>query len=205
MDSNTHMAVGIASSFIVLQPKADLKEIVMGTALAIMGSLISDIDITTSKANKAISKVTWIVGVAGVVSVLSDYFFNLGIYNAILNNMTIMRMIVSISLFCVIAMFAKMTAHRSFSHSIIGIAAFFIPTSLLFGEMSKYFLVAMISHIAIDMFNRKKIQLFYPVRHGVCFRLCYSNGITNKLLFYISSLYIAYEFVNFILKFYPTI
>lgn len=201
MDSNTHMAVGVASAFLVLQPIADIKELALGTTLAIVGSLVSDIDIHTSKANKVINKITWIIGFASISSLIFDYFFNLGVYTDILNNIFIMKKIVAVSLFSVIIMFAKMTTHRSFSHSIMGVLAFYIPVTFIFGEMSLYFLVGIISHIVIDLFNKKKVQLFYPLKKGFCFKLCYADGFVNKALFFVSIAYITYVSFMFASKF----
>jgi len=193
MNGSTHMAVGVASSFLILQPKLDLKEIILGTTLAVIGSLVSDIDVDTSKANKAVNKIIWIIGSVGIASLILDYFLKLKIYETILNNADIMRVIVSISLFGIVLMFAKMTPHRSFSHSIVGILAFYIPVSLIFEKASLYFLVGIISHIVIDLFNKKKIQIFYPFKYGVCFKLCKANGTVNKVLFYVSAIYISID------------
>lgn len=201
MDGNTHMAVGIASAFLVLQPKTDVKEIILGTTLAIVGSLVSDIDVHTSKANKVINKITWILGFASIFSLIFDYFFNLGVYTDILNNIFIMRKLVAVSLFSVIIVFAKMTPHRSFSHSIIGVLAFYIPVTFIFGEMSLYFLIGIISHIVIDLFNKKKVQLFYPLKKGFCFRWCYADGFVNKALFFVSVAYISYVTFEFSSRF----
>lgn len=205
MESNTHMAVGVASSLIILQPKTDTKELVLGITLAIVGSLISDIDMHNSKANKAINKIIWVIGITGIISLTVDYFLKLGIYENILNDVAIMRILVSILLFSIILMFAKLTPHRTFSHSLIGITSFYIPVSIIFDQMSNYFLIAIISHVVIDLFNKKKIKLFYPLKKGVCFKLCYSNGVVNKVLLFISSAYILYSIIAFILNVYPNI
>lgn len=205
MESNTHMAVGVASSLIILQPKTDTKELVLGITLAIVGSLISDIDMHNSKANKAINKIIWVIGITGIISLTVDYFLKLGIYENILNDVAIMRILVSISLFSIILMFAKLTPHRTFSHSLIGITSFYIPVSIIFDQMGNYFLIAIISHVVIDLFNKKKVKLFYPLKKGVCFKLCYSNGVVNKVLLFISSAYILYSIIAFILNAYPNI
>lgn len=200
MNGSTHMAVGVASSFLILQPRLDLKQIVLGSTLAIMGSLVSDIDVDTSKANKAVNKIIWIIGSVGSISLILDYFLKLKIYESILNNANIMRVIVSIFLFSIVLMFAKMTPHRSFSHSVVGAIAFYVPISLIFKEASLYFLIGIISHIFIDLFNKKKVQLFYPFKHGVCFKLCKANGLVNKILFYVSTIYISFDIIFEIYK-----
>lgn len=201
MDSNTHIAVGVAAAFMIMQPSVEVKELVLGSTLAVIGSLISDIDIHNSKANKAIDKIIWIIGITGVTSLIIDYFFNLGIYTGILNNIAIMKVIVSISLFSIVIMFAKTTSHRSFSHSLIGIVAFCVPVSLIFNNMSKYFLIGIISHIIIDLFNKKRVQIFYPIKKGICFKLCGANGYVNKALLFISMLYIMQASLKYIYKF----
>ncbi len=198
MEGNTHIAVGIASSLIILQPNSNIKELFLGTSLAVVGSLVSDIDTRKSKANKTINKLGWFIGFFSITSLILDYIFEFGIYERVLNDIFIMRIIVAISLFSVLIMFTKITNHRTFSHSIVGVISFYVPVFILFDKISNYFLIAIISHIFIDLFNKKKIQLFYPNKKGFSFKLCTSNGLTNKILFYLSIVCIIYVCVKFI-------
>ena len=51
MLGKTHMAVGVAAGLLVLQPK-NLQELILGTGVSAIGSVISDIDVGTSESHK---------------------------------------------------------------------------------------------------------------------------------------------------------
>jgi inner membrane protein len=43
----------------------------------------------------------------------------------------------------------------------------------------------MLSHIALDTLNKKKIQLFYPLpAPKIGFNICYADGKVNELIFW---------------------
>ncbi len=46
-------------------------------------------------------------------------------------------------------------------------------------------MVGYFSHIVLDLFNKKKVQLFYPFKSGFCFGICYANKTMNKGLMYL--------------------
>ena len=56
-----------------------------------------------------------------------------------------------------------------------------------------------ISHIIIDLLNKKNVQVFFPIGKGFCFGLCYANKLGNKVLMYgglgISILLLLYGFI----------
>ena len=78
MLGKTHAAVGVTTGLLIMQPD-NLPELVAGTAGALIGSVISDIDVGTSgshrDANKMIALIVSAVAAAGVM----DYIWNIGI------------------------------------------------------------------------------------------------------------------------------
>lgn len=66
MTGKTHVAIGIAASLLVTQPST-LKELFICLGVAIVGSVISDIDVTTSESHQTLD---WILGLILAVSVL---------------------------------------------------------------------------------------------------------------------------------------
>ena len=53
------------------------------------------------------------------------------------------------------------------------------------------YFVSHLSHIVLDLFNRKGVALFYPSKYRLCFGICESNGKVNKFLFILFSLLIV--------------
>ena len=53
------------------------------------------------------------------------------------------------------------------------IAPFFVP----------YFVAGFLSHVGIDLLNRRHVHLLYPIHgKGICFGCCGSNGTVNRVL-----------------------
>jgi inner membrane protein len=46
-------------------------------------------------------------------------------------------------------------------------------------------MVAYLSHLLLDVLNRKKMPLLYPLDLGICLKLCYSNGKMDTFLMYV--------------------
>ena len=53
----------------------------------------------------------------------------------------------------------------------------------IFPDAVQYFAAGFLSHLVIDLLNRKRVHLFYPLGRGVCLNLCSSRGLVNRILF----------------------
>ena len=70
MLGKTHMAVGVAASLLLLQPRT-LPELILGAGAAAVGSVISDIDCGTSESSRRADQIifvseTIVIGIAAV-------------------------------------------------------------------------------------------------------------------------------------------
>ena len=194
MTGKTHLAVGTAASLLVTQPST-LKELFICIGVAIVGSVISDIDVSTSESHQTLD---WILGLILAVSVLlafAEARWSLGIFSAILNDSSYSRIFFGTVIFLGICIFGKEQPHRSFLHSILGLALLSMAVYILSPLLVPYFAVAMASHIAIDMLNHKRVKLFYPLPGGIRLGLCSASGIVNDWLFKIGSLVVIIEMV----------
>ena len=43
--------------------------------------------------------------------------------------------------------------------------------------------VGYLSHLTLDLLNKSPEGLFYPLKRGICFKICYAEGMGNELLF----------------------
>ena len=78
------------------------------------------------------------------------------------------------------------TAHRSFMHSLFAAALFSQTVWFFCRPLALPFGAAYLSHLVLDVANRRGIQLFFPFRKRVCLRLCSAGGRTNRVLFSLS-------------------
>ena len=72
--------------------------------------------------------------------------------------------------------------HRKFTHSLLALIIYSIPIALIYEPILEYFMIGYFSHLLIDLLNKRGIQLLFPLKFKFCFKLCYADGLGNKLL-----------------------
>lgn len=175
MQGKTHLVVGITSALLIMQP-SNFNELVMGIGAAAVGSLISDIDVETSVSHKKADHIVsgCILTIIGLTAL--EFFEKVSVWNQISENSILVNKIVGFIILLIICAFGKEQSHRSFMHSLLVLAAFGWCMKILLQSTYMYFCIAFLSHIVLDLCNRKGIQLFYPYKKRFCLRLCSSGG-----------------------------
>lgn len=181
MQGKTHLVVGITSALLIMQPNA-FNDLVIGIGAAAVGSLISDIDVETSVSHK---KADYIVrGSILMILILAalDFSGKMSVWNHISANELWIHKIVGLCILLVICAYGKEQPHRSLMHSLIVLAALGWCIKLLIPSAYMYFCIGLLSHLGLDVFNKKGIQLFYPYKKRYCLRLCSSGGKVDGLI-----------------------
>lgn len=186
MTGNTHMAVGIASALAVTKPES-YKELILCIGIAGIGAVISDVDVSTSKSHKKLDQIIFVCILIIVATIIIEKAFNFGIVSFFTDKSSLLRLIVGFFLFIFVCMYGMKKPHRTFMHSLIAVTALGSVVYMVFPVLLIPFVVAMMSHIIIDMFNHKKVYILYPLKNGIAFNLCKSDGAVNKLLFTIGT------------------
>ena len=189
MLGKTHFSVGMAAGLAGCRPQS-IAMLVAGTALAGFGGIISDIDVGTSGAHNKVEHIIGLAIVTIIGIVIADAAFNVGIYNRLMADSNIARIITGILAFLGICIFGMKQPHRSFMHSILALFGLSFFVYMIFPDVAPYFSIGFVSHMAIDALNRKREKLFWPIGRGFVLRLCSSDGVVNNLLFHISNILI---------------
>ncbi len=202
MLGHTHMAVGIAAALAVFSPK-DLPTLIVGVGAGAVGGLIPDIDVGTSDSHKKADLITIVAIFISAFVILADLIFHVGIKDKLMQNESIVQVLIPVILFIAICAYGKDTKHRTFMHSLVALILLTACVAVALPTAAPFFVAGFASHIILDMMNKKKVWLLYPMKKGsICFHLCSSNGKVNKALFYIGStvsvLLIAYSLWNII-------
>ena len=176
------MVIGISAAVWLFAPK-ELPELMLGAAAAAAGSLISDLDEEHSHAGRRGAKAAALCVIAAVLMIFSDLFLKTGIYAGILSRLKEATSAAAVLVFILLCAFGYFTEHRSFLHSIPGTAVLTFCVRAVEISAAPYFLAGMISHIALDLFNRKGIRLFYPFRKRFCLGWFKAGGATDRFLF----------------------
>ena len=52
---------------------------------------------------------------------------------------------------------------------------------VIYPDAAPYFAVGFLSHLALDLLNRRSVKLFWPWKKGYCMGICSSRGWINHL------------------------
>lgn len=119
------------------------------------------------------------VAVSAVVMIL-DYKFQVGIYNRLMRDSSIARLVTGILDSGDLPLWTD-TPHRSFMHSFLAAGMLTACMDVIYPDAVPYFAVGILSHLALDLLNRRSIKLFWPWKKGYCMGLCSSRGWINHL------------------------
>lgn len=200
MMKKTHLASGLAVAMAIVRP-CTINDLAICLTSATIGSVISDIDVSSSKSRKELNKILAISVTAIVACTLIEVIFHIGILAMLQSQTNVMKALIGVMLFLLICSFGIHTPHRSFMHSITAVVALTGATCLVLSKATLPFMVSMISHIILDLFNKKTVQLLYPLKKPrIAFNLCKANGTANAVIFVIANIIIILEIVMFILE-----
>ncbi len=181
MTGKTHLAVGTATALCITYP-ADLKELGLCIIVSSIGSVVSDVDVKSSESRKDLNRITIISVVLLFALMFAEFIFDLGITKNFNRESGWFRFILGFFSFIAVCTFGKYQPHRSFMHSIPALAILTAIVYFMYPLLAPYFFISMLSHIFIDLFNKKRVKLFYPIKKGICFRLCPADGKVNDVL-----------------------
>lgn len=199
MLGKTHMAVGIASTLAVTQP-GNITEMVLAVGAGAFGGLISDIDVGTSESHRDADKIVFLSAIVVLAVILIDHFLQTGIASRVIQSSGYGRVIIGTLLLIGICAFGKEQPHRSFMHSFLALILLCFAIGLVWEKTVLYFAVGFLSHLVIDIFNKKKVRLLYPLKGGVAFGVFHAHGLANRILFILGSVVVVLEIVLFLVR-----
>ena len=182
MMGKTHLVCGIASAMAFTKPDTPLK-IVGAITMGALGGLISDTDLFSkhSHSNRLGQIISGII-IFLVALAIIDMIFSLGIFTYIFAHTGLFQ-VVGVIGFLVLSVLCMIAEHRKFSHSILAGLLLTLTVYMTCPAVALYFLVGFTSHIVLDLLNKRPIRLFFPIKKGVCFKLCHANGQANEAFF----------------------
>lgn len=180
MMSKTHIAVGVASALAIAQT-GSVESCVAAVIGGSIGGIIADCDITPSRAHKDALIGRIIVVAVSVASFAIDYWYGAGVCDYLVGNLGVW-LITGIVLFAALTFVGGLTDHRSFTHSLVGMAAFCGSFYLICEPLWPYFAIGYASHLVLDITNKQGIQLFWPFKANASLGLCRAKGMTNTVV-----------------------
>ena len=194
MTGKTHAAVGLGTVLAVTQPST-VSGLVLAAGTGMLGALISDIDVGTSKSHKDADRITLIAVLLVAAEIALNYFYDFSIWEKIRNNQSMAPVAMGVIIFIAVCAFGKNQPHRSFMHSIMAMAILTAAISMVSVKLVLYFVVGFASHLVLDCFNRKRVRILYPLPGGIALDFCKAVGFVDSLLFKLGSVAVIFEIV----------
>lgn len=198
MQGKTHIAGAVALTTLITQPKT-IGEFLLCVGISAVGGAICDIDVDGSIGSKQLKKVSGF-GIVVLLLLIVALLTGRAEFSSIMTKEnSIARTCFGVVAMFILCWFGRKQPHRTFMHSILGVALITLASYLIFTEIWIYMLLGMLSHIVLDLLNKKKIPLLYPLKKPkFALGLCHADSVVNTALFYIFSVMCVFEFGYFI-------
>ena len=109
MTGKTHAAVGLGTVLAVTQPST-VSGLVLAAGTGMLGALISDIDVGTSKSHKDADRITLIAVLLVAAEIALNYFYDFSIWEKIRNNQSMAPVAMGVIIFIAVCAFGKKSA-----------------------------------------------------------------------------------------------
>lgn len=180
MMSRTHIAVGVAAALAIAQtgsPESCVAAVVGGS----VGGIMADCDITPSRMHKDALIGRLIVVALTAACLAIDYWTDSGVCNYLVDHLGL-QLLSGVALFVLLTFLGSHTDHRSFTHSLLAMAAFCFAMYLVCKPLLPYFAVGYASHLMLDLTNKQDIRLFWPLGACPSLGLCRAKGMANTVV-----------------------
>lgn len=179
MMSMTHISIGLATAVAISNPK-DFKSYLPVIAGAAIGSIICDIDCRSTKEMRDALYGRIVSGVIFIVALLIDVIFKGKMISFVIKNKN-MFMVGAAIVFLVVGAIAYNTKHRTFSHSFLALFLYSICIGILCLPLLIPFILGFLTHILLDILNKKEVMIFFPSEKGYCLSWFYANKVADKV------------------------
>lgn len=185
MMSKTHLTVGLATSLAICMPN-DVSSLMAVLAGSAAGSILCDIECRGKPGmwDAAIGR-----GIAfgiAVVALAIDYLSNGRIISGIMQRIyekEYFNLILGTVVLLVVCIIGRFSEHRTFTHSLLYVILIDFGFYCLSPMFRMPVLVAGLSHLIIDTFNKKPVPWLFPFfRPGICLKWCYASKTGNAVI-----------------------
>ncbi|MBE5781315.1 MAG: metal-dependent hydrolase [Clostridiales bacterium] len=180
MMGKTHVMMGTASALVFTAPvgMAPFCAAMMGGAI---GGIICDVDVKGGgRLGDALMAKVMATGIAGA-SLLFDHFTG-GSMMAAMGPIHSLPFLLGAAGFVVLCILGGVSDHRGFTHSLFAMGLFSLCVHLFCRPALWPFVAGYLSHLVLDLLNKRPLKLFFPFPNGVCLKLFYSNKLADQVL-----------------------
>lgn len=190
MTGRTHLAVGVAAAVIAAGPTAGLAGLALAAAGGAVGAVLPDLDVRDT-AHPWRERLTR----AGAAALLVAAIVYDAVRGGAIAQAALVRgvgpLALGVALFAALACAARLSAHRSFSHSLPALVGFAAAIHLVCPPLAPYVALGFATHLALDALNFRGLRLFWPLRTRLSLGLCKTGGVADACLLAVALLEVA--------------
>ena len=180
----------MAAAFSIVRPEtvAEALPVIAGGAL---GCLICDLDCENKSEKSESSHWRVVMMLVAAAALIEDYLLDAGMWRTLGQagaslwspSVQIGQYLwfAGLAGFIITCVFASGSGHRGFSHSLLALALETIFLWLVFPATAMPFAIAFVSHVLLDMMNKRSVRLFYPAKKGMCLGWFYADKLADKV------------------------
>ena len=90
-------------------------------------------------------------------------------------------LLVAFAVFVVTSLLAVFSEHRKFSHSLLALILYAVSLCFLCFPLLIPFVIGYISHILLDLMNKKPVLILWPSEKGFCLNWFYAGETANTV------------------------
>lgn len=179
MMAKAHIAVGMAAAFSIMGP-GSLSEALPVVTGAALGCLACDLDCENTTERSESSRYRAIMAAVAVAALIEDHLIGAGMWASAGSGEQYLWF-TGLAAFVLVCTFASVASHRGFAHSLLALALETAALWLVFPAVAEPFAIAFISHLVLDLMNKKPVRLFYPAEKGFCLKWFYADRLANRV------------------------
>lgn len=183
MTGRTHLAVGAAAALVAAaaSPDATLTTLVVAAAGGAAGAVLPDLDVRDT-AHPWRERLSRIGAAAALVAALALDVANGGVLARQAAERGLAPVALGAVAFVGLACAARLSVHRSFSHSLLALAGFAAATWLACPPLAPSLALGLASHLVLDALTYRGLRLFWPLSCTLSLRLCKTGGVIDACL-----------------------
>lgn len=176
----THIFTGTMAAVLLTEPDSPagcLAALIGGS----LGGIVCDVDLRKGvrpadslRAGQTVSAV-----VAGCL--LLDWLLGAGLVRSI-GKHDAGQVLAGLAGMALLCLWGRTQPHRGGTHSLLAVALLAGCAELVCPRLTMPFLIGMVSHLALDLLNRRPLRLLYPLRGGWCLGISRADGRLDRLM-----------------------
>ena len=178
MMGKTHLFMGITAAAVLTQPDTAgecLAAVIGGS----VGGVLSDIDVKPGKGSRDDPDARVMAAGLCVLALMLDHLVGGGIL-AELYACGRERLYLGLGMLSLLCFVGYFQPHREFTHSFLALVLFSGTVGLFSRMLQPAFAAGFLSHIVLDLLNKKSVRLLFPIGTGFCLKLCYADKAANR-------------------------